>query len=190
MDELILVRHAETEWSGRRYCGRTDLPLTATGEAAAERLGRDLATSLGPPLRIITSPLLRARQTAAAIASATASDGFVVDDRWAETDFGRAEGLTYDDLKAVLPELAARLVNRDATVDWPGGETAAALRARIEAAWSDLIALPGSVVVVSHGGPLRIAIGMAMNTDPARVPMPAPGTVWRRELGPVLRFRS
>jgi broad specificity phosphatase PhoE len=181
MDELVFVRHAETAWSGRRFCGRTDLPLTDDGEAMAERLGRDLAGSLPGAFRIVSSPLRRARQTAAAIAAAAGSDGFVVDGRWAETDFGAAEGLTYDELVATQPEVAANVLGGDAVIDWPGGETAAALRDRVEAAWHDLIAVPGSWVVVSHGGPLRIAIALAMSVNPAQVTVPAPATVWRCE---------
>jgi broad specificity phosphatase PhoE len=181
MDELVLVRHAETAWSGRRFCGRTDLALTNDGEAMAERLGRDIAGSLPRTVRIVSSPLLRVRQTATAIAAAAGLDGLVVDDRWAETDFGAAEGLTYDELEATEPEVAAHVLGGDAVIDWPGGETAAALQERVEAAWHDLIAIPGSWIVVSHGGPLRIAIAMAMNVNPAQVTVPAPATVWRRE---------
>jgi broad specificity phosphatase PhoE len=188
MDELVLVRHAETEWSGRRYCGRTDLPLTTRGEVAAMRLGRELADSLPPAVRIVSSPLRRARQTAAAIAAATGSGAFVVDDRWAETDFGAAEGLTYDELEQAQPLVAARLVRGDATIDWPGGESALALRTRVEAAWRDVIRRPGSVVVVSHGGPLRIVIALTLDATPGDVSVPDPGTVWRRRRSPVLRF--
>lgn len=180
MDELVLVRHAATAWSGSRFCGRTDLPLTSAGEAVAREVGRDLAKSLTGAVRIVSSPLLRARLTASAIAAAIGSGGFAVDDRWAETDFGEVEGLTYDELETVQPAIASRLARGDATVDWPGGETARALHARVEAAWRDLTALPGSSVVVSHGGPLRIAIVLATGVDQAEVEVPSPGSVWRR----------
>lgn len=190
MDELIFVRHAETAWSGRRYCGRTDVPLTPAGEAAAERLGLELASSLSPPSWIVSSPLLRARHTAAAIAAAIGIDALVLDDRWAETDFGEVEGLTYEELEAAFPALAARLVKGDAVVDWPGGETAAALRTRVESALRDLPESPGTVIVVSHGGPLRLAIARSLGVDPAEVKVPAPGTTRRLERDPVLPFRA
>ena len=179
MDDLVLVRHAATEWSGSRYCGRADLPLTAAGEAAASEIAHDLAGWLAGYIRLVSSPLLRARQTASAIALAIGSNGFEVDDRWAETDFGTAEGLTYDELEAVQPAIASRLAQGDVVIDWPGGETAAALRERVEAAWRGITAQPGTWVVVSHGGPLRIAIALATDADPAEVSVPAPGTVWR-----------
>ncbi len=179
MGELVLVRHAETAWSGLRYCGRTDVPLTAAGEAAAAALGRELAASLPANVRIVSSPLLRARQTASVIASASGSDGFTVDDRWAETDFGTVEGMTFDELEASHPEIGLRLARGDAIVDWPGGETAKAMEERVTAAWREVIGQPGSWVVVSHGGPLRVAIALTAGVDPAQVVVPQPGTAWR-----------
>src|SRR5260370_3721541 len=63
MGELILLRHAETEWSrDGSHTGRTDLPLTAAGEAAAQALKPALAR-----FRIVaavTSPLRPAERTA------------------------------------------------------------------------------------------------------------------------------
>jgi broad specificity phosphatase PhoE len=188
MAELILVRHAETAWSGRRFCGRTDLPLTDVGKATAERLGLELAGSLSAIVRIVASPLHRARETAAAIVAAGAADEYTVDDRWAETDFGAAEGLAWDELVRVFPDVSARLLEGDALIDWPGGEPAAALQARVQAAWNELIERPESVVVVSHGGPLRIAIALATEVAAASVAVPDPGAVWRWNRDPVLRF--
>ncbi len=156
--------------------------MTTAGEAAAGEVARELSKSLAGNVRIVSSPLRRARQTASAIAAATGTHGFTVDDRWAETDFGVVEGLTYDELVASQPTIASRLARGDAIIDWPGGETAAALRARVETAWRDLVGWTGTWVVVSHGGPLRIAIALATDVDPAQLMVPAPGAVWRRSV--------
>ncbi|MDO8484650.1 MAG: histidine phosphatase family protein [Candidatus Limnocylindrales bacterium] len=179
MDELLLVRHAATLWSGRRYCGRSDQRLSDAGEAAAARLAAELGSSLPSNIRIVSSPLLRARQTAEAIASAVPGATLEIDERWSETDFGIAEGLTYEDLTGAAPALAARLARGDVCIDWPGGESAAALVARVEAAWRDLTEHRRPALVVSHGGPLRIAIALATNRAVTDVTVPEPGAVWR-----------
>ena len=209
MAELLFVRHAATSWTGSRYCGRTDLPLSDAGRAAAARLAAELGPSLPPGIRIVSSPLLRARQTATAIALAVSSASLEVDARWSESDFGSAEGLTYDELTLAAPDIAVRLADGDVAIDWPGGETALALAARVEAAWRDLSGDGGPTLVVSHGGPLRIAIALASNRSVGEVDMPEPCAVWRtppgqpgrvstrrnglperRAKGPVLRFRA
>ena len=208
MPEVLLVRHAATDWTGLRYCGRSDPPLSELGEAAAARLATELGRSLPYDIRIVSSPLLRARQTATAIASAVPASAIEVDQRWAETDFGSAEGLTYDELIRIAPDIARRLAGGDDAVDWPGGETAAALAARVGAAWRDVTGHGRPTLVVSHGGPLRLAIALATGRHVGEVTAPEPGTVWRfaggsagrpavtrkrpkrPPRGPVLRFPS
>lgn len=177
MDEVLLVRHAATPWSGRRYCGRSDPPLSDAGEAAAGRIAAGLGPLLPSGVRIVSSPLLRARQTAEAIASAVPGATLEIDERWSETDFGIAEGLTYEELTAAAPAIVARLARGDVAIDWPGGETAAALAARVEEAWRDLSDHRGRAIVVSHGGPLRMAIALATNRAVGDVAMPEPGAV-------------
>lgn len=178
MDEILLIRHAETRWTGRRYCGRSDPPLSPAGKRTAGRIAAEIAGERAA-VQIVCSPLLRARQTADAISSAMPGTSIEVDERWAETDFGIAEGLTYEELAHMSPALAARLVEGDSAIDWPGGETAAALAARVEAAWRDLGKHGRPVLVVSHGGPLRIAIALATNRPVGSVTAPGPGSVWR-----------
>lgn len=63
MGQLIVLRHGETEWSAAwRHTGRTDVPLTASGEAAAAALAPVLARLR---LRaVLSSPARRAARTA------------------------------------------------------------------------------------------------------------------------------
>jgi broad specificity phosphatase PhoE len=186
--EILLVRHAATRWSGRRYCGRTDLPLSAAGLAAARRLALELASAVPPGSLVVSSPLRRARQTAELLVDRLASASLRLDERWSETDFGVAEGLTWDELRAFAPQVAMRLLAGEVGVDWPGGERAGALAARVRAAFDDVVASGTPTIVVSHGGPLRIAIALAGGGDPGDVAPPEPGQVWRLPPGPVLRF--
>lgn len=145
---------------------------------------------------IVSSPARRARQTAAAIARAIPGSRVEVDDRWSEVDFGIADGLTFDELANLAPDLADRLAGGEVAIDWPGGETAASLAERVQSAWRDLFAEPSTVIVVSHAGPLRIAIALASGRPVESVALPEPGVPVRlvgglrsgADRGPMLRF--
>jgi broad specificity phosphatase PhoE len=176
---IILVRHVATAWTGSRYCGRSDPPLDAAGVAAAHRLAVDLATTLAPGTRIVTSPLRRAHATATAIAKAARLDDITIDDRWREADFGIAEGLTFEQLASIDPDLARRLANGEDKIDWPEGERATELAERVTGAWGEVVEAGEDVVVVSHAGPLRIALGLATGRAPGTADLPVPGAVIR-----------
>ena len=177
--ELIVVRHAPTAWSGRRYCGRSDLPLDAPGLADAARLAADLGPTLPAGIRIVSSPLRRALETATAIADAAGAVKVIVDERWREADFGVAEGRTFDELATSEPALAARLAAGDTAVDWPGGESAVAFDARVTAAWLDLLATGDATVLVSHAGPLRVVVAAATGAPATEVTLLEPATFVR-----------
>jgi probable phosphoglycerate mutase len=172
----LLLRHGETALSvEKRFSGHGDVALTAKGEAqAAAAAGRIAAAGIDV---IVSSPLRRTRQTAAAVAAATGVEA-VVDDGFAETDFGDWEGATFAEISRRSPEqLRAWLA--DPTVAPPGGESMAATMARVAAARDRTIAAytGRSVVVVSHVTPikalLRDAIGapveavFRLHLDPA-----------------------
>ncbi|MEO5885484.1 MAG: histidine phosphatase family protein [Candidatus Limnocylindrales bacterium] len=173
---LALVRHAQTAWTGRRYCGRSDPPLSEAGRRAAFRLSVGLAADFGPRPQIISSPRARAVQTAAIIADSIGAP-VDIDERWREADFGLAEGRTFDELVVDQPDLAARLLAGDVAIDWPGGEAAAALEARVLAALGDLSGADRPTIVVAHAGPLRIAIAAMTGSPNADVPLPASAEV-------------
>jgi len=148
--ELWLVRHAATTWTGVRWCGRADPPLSAAGIADARRLARDLAERLTPGATVLSSPARRARRTAAEIAPALGS-AVTIDDRLVEVDVGRLEGLTWDEVLEREPA-TARAIEAGTDVDWPGGESAADVAARAaDVAAAIERARGGSLVVVSHG---------------------------------------
>lgn len=165
-DRVWLVRHASTVWSGERWCGRKDLPLSAAGVAEAGRLASQLAAVLPSGVVLVSSPARRARQTAERIAltlrgRADAERGADVDidDGLQEVDVGRAEGFTWADVERRWPGLAAALAAEASDVDWPDGETAAAVRQRVGAAWQRLAGRDRPVVAVCHGGVIRALLG-------------------------------
>jgi broad specificity phosphatase PhoE len=176
---VVFVRHGATDWSGHRYCGRSDPPMNAAGRAAARELAVRLAPTLARDVLIVTSPARRARETAEAISAAAGVDRVDIDERWWEVDCGIAEGRTFDDLVKMRPELAAALARGDTHIDWPGGETAAAFEARIDAALTSLLARARPAVVVSHAGAIRQAIALARALPPDQVAFPEPATAVR-----------
>ena len=117
----VLLRHGETPLSGeRRFAGRGDIPLTATGLEQAAAAAARLAARGGLDL-IVTSPLGRARQTASAVAAATGVP-VVVGDGWMETDFGEWEGLSQAEAERGWPGHMAAWLN-DTGAAPPGGES-------------------------------------------------------------------
>ena len=87
---LVLVRHGRTEANaGRKLQGLLDLPLDEVGMQQAA----DVASWLGTPDRVISSPLLRARQTAEAFGLP-----YEVDERWVDFDYGSLDGLAISDV--------------------------------------------------------------------------------------------
>ena len=182
MTEIVFVRHARTSWSGRRYCGHSDPALDAVGRRGAAALAESLAPTLARDVLIVSSPARRARQTADALAMATGVDRVEIDERWWEVDCGVAEGRTFDELVTIEPELAAALARGETRIDWPGGETSTEFVARIDAAWTSLLARDRPAVVVSHAGALRHAIALARALPPDRVAFPEPATAIRCEV--------
>jgi probable phosphoglycerate mutase len=181
-DGIWLVRHAPTAWTGHRWCGRSDPPLTGEGIVAATILAADLALEVPAGAIVVTSPLRRARATADAIAAALGAR-LVVDPDLVEVDFGRIDGLTWDELEAAHPALAEAILT-GGEPDWPGGEAAANVARRAGSAAARLAdrAQAGQVVVVSHG---RILRAIARELGMAWPPHLAPASALRPEPTPV-----
>ena len=154
MAAIWLVRHAATAWTGGRWCGRSDPPLTPAGVAEAVGLGASLKLLLGPHAAFRSSPALRALATAHALAPGLP---VVLDSDLHEVDFGEVDGLTFDELEGRYPHLANRIAGGDLTIDWPGGETASEVRWRATRAWNTLrsASADSTVVAVTHGGLIR-----------------------------------
>lgn len=151
MNRIVLARHASTEWTGARYQGRGDLPLTPSGHHEARVLARRTAAEVAPRSPIYVSPARRALETAQVMAAAM--DGTLcVDERLREVDCGAAEGLTFDELAARWPNLAERLAGGDPRIDWPDGEPWSSLLARAGRFWCEISsAVPVEAIVVTHG---------------------------------------
>jgi broad specificity phosphatase PhoE len=155
---IVLVRHGETDWNReRRFQGHADTELNEAGRAQAA----DLADSLTNEslAAVYTSPLRRARETAAIIAVRLRLDVRPLD-ALREIHVGHWEGLTIDEVKERYPESASAGWHSG----WPGGETYEELSARVLPTFVGLaVAHPNErILAVTHAGPVRAALAAAM----------------------------
>lgn len=131
MGSLILVRHATTEASasGRNLGQRADPPLASEGHTLAAQLATTLAAELAElphdELRLISSPALRCRQTAAPIADqlGVEADAIEIGTGLLEIDYGAWDGLTAAECHARDPELRAAWEADPYTTRCPEGES-------------------------------------------------------------------
>ena len=151
---IYLARHGETEWAlNGRHTGRTDIPLTAKGEADAAKIGtrfRGLAFT-----KVISSPLLRARRTAELAGFAPETDADLM-----EWHYGDFEGLRTVEIRERQP-------------DWelfhdgcPGGESVVEISDRVDRVIAKLRAFSGNVLVFAHGHVLRVLAARWVGQSP------------------------
>jgi probable phosphoglycerate mutase len=164
---LVLVRHGEATGNADGLLqGRVDLPLTDRGRRQAGGLSAFFGQgSVVPPvLRVISSPLSRARGTAEALGLGIPIE---VDDRWVEADYGEFDG---QKLSAVPAEVWSAW-RADPGFRPKGGETLAEMGSRVRSACEELFGSGGeatsgdsTVVVVSHVSPIKAAVAWALGT--------------------------
>lgn len=163
---IVLWRHGRTAWNAeRRFQGQSDIPLDELGiEQAARAAG--MLVHLAPH-RIVASDLSRAFATAQALGELTGMP-ITADERLRETHAGQWEGLQRAELlERFGPELA--LWASDSYVRPGGGETRVEVAERMVAAITEYLAdLPdgGTLVVTTHGGSARAAIGALLEIPP------------------------
>ncbi|MGI8869079.1 MAG: histidine phosphatase family protein [Mycobacteriales bacterium] len=148
----MLWRHGQTAWNlQRRYQGSTDVPLDEVGVEQANR-GARLLAALRPAM-LVSSPLLRARASAGALAEVTDLE-VIVDDRLVERGGGAWEGLTDAEIRSRFPSEYAVWQPAD-------GETPEQVEKRVVAAVEDALSeLPDQAVLVvaSHGAAIRFGL--------------------------------
>lgn len=141
LQRIVLVRHGQTAWSlSGHHTGRTDIPLTAAGEAEAHTLHERLRTYVFN--RVFVSPLQRARKTAALAALATHVE---IEPDLVEWDHGEYEGMHGAEIRTIQ-------------ADWniyqhgcPAGESPAQVSARADLIIARLLTLEGDIAIFSHG---------------------------------------
>jgi glucosyl-3-phosphoglycerate phosphatase len=159
---FILVRHGETHWNAQeRLQGQADPGLSDDGRSQVAQI-RPVVARLGPT-RIICSDLLRTRETAGILGF----DSPILERRLREADLGEWTG-------QFVPDLIA--VNGDDYAAWrhgqftpPGGESWQDMCQRVESVLESLSACGETILVVTHGGPIRAACARFLGLHPQHV---------------------
>ena len=165
---LFIVRHGRTAHNASGLLlGRIDPPLDELGRVQAVAL----AGAIGHVDRVITSPLLRTQETAAAFGVEP-----IIDERWIELDYGDFDGRP-------LGEIHAETWNQWRTdLDFrpPNGESLRQLGVRVRSALDDLSAdgsaADRTTVIVTHVSPIKAATCWALDADDL--------TAWRLWVAP------
>ena len=164
---LILLRHGQTAANAASLLqGRIDLPLDDVGREQARRSGEFIRDMYGDVV-VMSSPLVRARETAAAI-----TDDVHIDERFIELDYGDWDGVSM----SVVDQVKWRQWRDDPSFRPPNGETLRELDARVHPALEEVaeIAREKNLVIVSHVSPIKSAVAWAMGVGP--------DTSWRMHL--------
>jgi ribonuclease H / adenosylcobalamin/alpha-ribazole phosphatase len=190
---FVVIRHGRTPMTeAGRFSGRggQDPALSEAGQRDVARAARMVCTlgrpgalfaDLPPVDAVITSPLLRTRQTADAVVTEIGrvygiEPDFTVDEDWIEAGFGIWEGLTYAEL---VRDHAQELDRWQGSTSYAprGGDSLDEVTRRVRAARERaLAAFPGrTVAVATHATPVRVLIRDALDAGAA--------TMWRTRVG-------
>ena len=153
MTTIYLARHAESDWNAEnRFQGHTDRPLTEGGRAQAEALADELADK--PLEAVFSSPLHRALDTAELVAARHDLPAIPVE-ALREVDVGGWAGLSRSEVEVRFPEAFGRWLAGGE--GWEDGETYDEMAERVLAAVRRIAGEhpTGTVLIVSHGGPIR-----------------------------------
>lgn len=153
---LVAIRHAPTEWNrARRLQGRTDIALSAEGEAAARCWRLDPAWR---GYRVIASPLRRAYQTAALL---FADREIAIEPRLMEMDFGGWEGKSLAELRGTPGSDAESRESMGLDFRPPDGESPRDVQRRIQPLFAEIADAMVPTVIVTHKAVLRAMLALA-----------------------------
>lgn len=160
---LVLVRHGEAGHEQVRYVGKTDVPLSPQGRLHSERLAKSIKKMACT--HALSSPLRRCLETAEVLLKGT--DLMLEQDPdLREIDFGRWEGLTFQEIVARDPQLVDQWARGSLDFCFPDGETLRGFWDRICRAAKRLREIPAKrVLVVTHGGVIRFLLCHYLGLD-------------------------
>jgi broad specificity phosphatase PhoE len=172
--ELLLIRHGESIGNAeRRIQGQADFPLTERGREQACALAERLLREERAVSTIYASDLSRAAQTAEILA-ANMNVPIIFDTRLREYDAGVLNGLVWDEIEHLYPEIWRGLQDNSVWRTFPKAEGNESFCTRLAAALTDIRANNSeddTVAVVSHGGSLGTILAHLLGMDTG---LPAP----------------
>jgi broad specificity phosphatase PhoE len=158
---FYFVRHGETDWNAeRRLQGQLDIPLNDIGRLQSTQCGSTLCSLIAARRKLlagfafISSPLSRARETMEIMRGRLGlpRKGYAVEPRLAELSFGRWEGLTYAEVRALDSAALAVREHDKWNFTTPEGESYAELLVRVREWYAGV---DGDIIVAAHGGVAR-----------------------------------
>ncbi|HEV2975525.1 MAG TPA: histidine phosphatase family protein [Solirubrobacteraceae bacterium] len=156
--QVYLARHGRTAYNHEgRFQGQQAVPLDALGREQARELAERTASYGFAALWC--SPLLRARETADAVAAKIGLEPRE-DARLMETDAGDWTNRSFEEVIAETPELFAAFADADPDFAFPGGESFLQQEERVGAALGDVEGGPLPALVVCHGMVIRAALSV------------------------------
>ncbi len=163
MVRLILIRHAETDYSSQnRYCGFSNPSLNDKGIWQSQKLAANLKEVRID--KIYSSDLVRAYQTAKIIFGNNSIEKTV---GLREMNFGLFEGLKYEQIIEKYPELYIDWIDNPEKVKTPNGEGLRDLSKRVEKRLSLILSQHKgkTLAVVTHSGPIRVVLCKALKFE-------------------------
>lgn len=148
-DFFYFVRHGQTVWNvENKICGATDIELTPLGHEQAIETGKKILEMGIKADMILTSPLVRAKETARHISEVTGIP-MKVEPRLIEQNFGRYESTPRDG--AEFHEAKKDMASR-----FGSGESMLQMAQRIYNLLDDIKAQDKTYILVAHNGIVRI----------------------------------
>ncbi|WP_030964332.1 bifunctional RNase H/acid phosphatase [Streptomyces sp. NRRL S-378] len=166
---FVLLRHGETALTPQKRfsgSGGSDPELSPAGRRQAAAVAEALAAR-GTVQTVISSPLLRCRETARAVADRLGLD-VTVEQGLREVDFGAWEGLTFAEVQERFPDDLQAWLDSPKAAPTGGGESFAAATRRISATRDRLLAAHAgrTVLLVTHVTPVKILVRLALGAPP------------------------
>jgi alpha-ribazole phosphatase len=170
MNELLFIRHAETDMTGT-FCGHADPPVNAAGYRQIQSLVEALRSE--PIAAVYSSDLQRAATTARALAESFAIP-YIIRQNLREISFGKWEGLTWNEIEQLDLPYATRWLDKFPQLPALDGESVEAFEARVRRETGYLLSQsehgltrsPSSLIaIVTHAGVMRAVLRTLCDVD-------------------------